>query len=46
MTKGLVMNTEELKILAAFFRKQGISPTIKELCSRTLYFNHFSKKAS
>jgi hypothetical protein len=47
MTKGLVMNTEELRILVAFFKKQGISPTVKELCNKTLYFNHFcNRKAS
>lgn len=47
MVKGLVMNTEELKKLVVFFRSQGVSPTVKELCSTNLYLNYFNdRKAS
>jgi hypothetical protein len=39
MVKGLLMNTEELKNLVVFFEKKGVSPTIKELCSISMYIN-------
>ncbi len=47
MVKGLVMNTEELKRLVIFFRSQGVSPTVKELCSINMFLNHYNhRKAS
>lgn len=47
MVKGLVMNTEELKKLVVFFRSQGVSPTVKELCSTNMYLSYFNdRKAS
>jgi hypothetical protein len=47
MIKGLVMNTEELKRMVVFFRSQGVSPTVKDLCSTNTYLNYINyKKAS
>lgn len=31
--KGIVMKTRELKEIAIYCKSQGISPTIKDLCS-------------
>jgi hypothetical protein len=39
MVKGLVMNSEELKKMVAFFISKGVSPTVKELCGSNLYSN-------
>jgi hypothetical protein len=44
MVKGLVMNPKELKRLVVFFRSQGISPTVKELCSTNMYLSYFDYK--
>ncbi|GLC31611.1 hypothetical protein [Clostridium omnivorum] len=33
--RGIAMNTKELKDIAIFFKKRGISPTIMELCSKS-----------
>lgn len=46
MVKGLVMSTEELKKLVIFFKSQGVSPTVKELCSKSIhmYLNYFNNK--
>jgi hypothetical protein len=44
MVKGLVMNPKELKKLVVFFRSQGISPTVKELCSTNMYLGYFNYK--
>jgi hypothetical protein len=45
-SKGLAMNTKELKVLVSFFKRQGISPTIKELCSANMrlsdYYNNIA----
>lgn len=44
MVKGLVMNTKELKELVVFFKNQGISPTVKEICSTSMYLNNINNR--
>ena len=44
MVNGLIMRTEELKKLVVFFKSQGVSPTVKELCSTSIYLNYFNYK--
>jgi hypothetical protein len=44
MIKGLVMNTEELKRLVIFFKSKGVSPTVKELCSSSMYLSFYNHK--
>lgn len=39
--KGLTMNTKELKVLVSFFKRQGMSPTIKELCMANMRLENF-----
>lgn len=34
--RGISMNTKDLKVLVSFFKRQGISPTVKELCSQNM----------
>jgi hypothetical protein len=34
--RGIAMSTKELKDIAIFFKNKGISPTIMELCSKSV----------
>lgn len=45
MLKGIAMNTKELKKLINFFRLQGISPTVKELCGTSIYLNQYQTRS-
>lgn len=42
--KGIAMNTKELRKLVMFFKVQGISPTVKELCTTNIYINAYNHK--
>ncbi|ERI90722.1 hypothetical protein HMPREF1982_03760 [Clostridiales bacterium oral taxon 876 str. F0540] len=42
--KGITMNTKELKNLVLFFKDQGISPTVKELCTMNIYISAYRSK--
>lgn len=44
MIKGIAMNTKELKELVTFFKTQGISPTVKEVCNTNIYLSQFIEK--
>ncbi|MCM8710889.1 hypothetical protein M2651_07605 [Clostridium sp. SYSU_GA19001] len=44
MLKGIAMNTKELKELVIFLKEQGISPTVKELCTKNIYLSQYKNK--
>jgi hypothetical protein len=44
MIKGFAMSTKELKELVTFFKTQGISPTVKEVCNTNMYLSQFKEK--
>lgn len=44
MLKGIAMNTKELKELVIFFKGQGVSPTVKELCSKNIYLSQYQNR--